>query len=214
MPDEPETGEVLYQTGVESFWSGVGSAYITFEENDVFKVNVNAGSGYSAWLTGTWSMSGETLTLTAEWEEGDTLTSLDGTVSGQPKTYALTDKAYSIGVNLPSAGTITFTLDMDEESVTYTVNYMLNDGTSTVYDSSQIKGNPQEAYISVAPADPTRDGYYFAGWQTKAEITDADIVNGVSKYLWMFGTKLSETGTAKYAQMTDAEKETRQITMA
>lgn len=54
-------------------------------------------------------------------------------------------------------------------------------------------------------------GYHFAGWQTKAEITENDIVNGVSKYLWLFGDKLSTTGVAKFNAMSDADKEARKI---
>lgn len=209
---EPEPSEgVLYQTGVVSFWGGVGSAYITFEEGNAFNVNVNAGGGYSSWLTGTWSMEGDTLTLTAEWAEGDTSTSLADAVSGQSKTYALTEKAYTISVNLPSAGTIDFVLDMDEDSVTYTVRYMTNYGDNEVYETAQIKGNPAAAYIAAAPAEPTREGYHFAGWQTKQTITQADIVNGVSKYLWLFGEKLSETGKAKFSQMSEQDKAARGI---
>ena len=88
---------------------------------------------------------------------------------------------------------------------------MLNDNTSTVYETAEIKGNPEEAYITAAPATPMREGYHFAGWQTKAEITENDIVNGVSKYLWLFGDKLSTTGVAKFNAMSDADKEARGI---
>lgn len=65
-PDAPEAQEdTIYQTGVETFWVGVGKAYITFEYAEepetpeegaiygyVFNVNVDSGDGYSSWLTG------------------------------------------------------------------------------------------------------------------------------------------------------------------
>ena len=61
---------VIYQTDVESFWVGVGHAYMSFEYVEeaaegelsgyVFKVNVDAGDGYSAWLSGTYVLEEET----------------------------------------------------------------------------------------------------------------------------------------------------------
>lgn len=222
----------LYQTPVQSFWSGIGNAYITFESADgkqTFNVNVNSGDGYSSWLSGSWTIAENAdgtfgdLTLTATFETGENSTYLADAKSGEAKVYKLADGKYTIGVNLPSAGTINFTLDpvkdaLDDSKVTYTVKYMLNAGdTTTLYTyegfdgTQEITGAPDEAYISAAPTAPTREGYHFAGWQTKAEITEADIVNGVSKYLWMFGQKLSETGIAKFGQMTEEEKEGRAI---
>lgn len=222
----------LYQTPVQSFWAGIGNAYITFESKDgeqIFNVNVNAGDGYSSWLSGSWTIVENAdgtfgdLTMTATWEAGDNATSLADATSGEAKVYKLDGGKYTIGVNLPSAGTINFTLDpvkdaVDDSKVTYTVKYMLNAGdTTTLYTyegfngTQEITGAPEEAYIAAAPTAPTREGYHFAGWQTKSEITSADIVNGVSKYLWLFGQKLSDTGVAKFATMTDAEKESRDI---
>lgn len=228
-PPEAKDGTV-YQTPVQSFWAGIGNAYITFEKVDgeqVFNVNVNAGDGYSAWLSGTWTIE-ETdgkfgnLTLTATFETGDSATYLADAQSGVAKVYQLVDGKYTIGVNLPSAGTINFTLDPVADSleskVTYTVRYVLNaDDSETLYTyegftgEEQIVGTPDEAYIAAAPTAPTRDGYHFAGWQTKATIGEDDIVNGVSKYLWLFGQKLSETGVAKFGTMSDADKQARDI---
>lgn len=231
--DPPEAKEgTLYQTPVQSFWAGIGNAYITFESADgkqTFNVNVNAGDGYSAWLSGTWTIAENAdgtfgdLTLTATFETGDNATYLADAKSGEAKVYKLVDGKYTIGVNLPSAGTINFTLDpvkdaVDDSKVTYTVKYMLNAGdTTTLYTyegfngTQEITGAPEEAYIAAAPTAPTREGYHFAGWQTKAEITENDIVNGVSKYLWLFGDKLSTTGVAKFNAMSDADKEAREI---
>lgn len=119
-PDTPEATEgTIYQTGVETFWVGIGKAYMTFEYTDgqyVFNVNVDAGDGYSSWLSGSWELEYEDnvygdLTLTAEWQEGDNSTYLADATSGAPKTYTLSNSKYTIGVVLPSAGTINFTLD-------------------------------------------------------------------------------------------------------
>ncbi len=192
----PEPGEALYTSNVASIYSGQGSAYLALEDGGVFNVYVTFGGSTSSWLAGTWSMENEVLTVTPS--------------DGATVTCPLTDKAYTVKLSLPGAE-VDFIIDMDEDSVTYTVNYMLNDGTSTVYNTAEIKGNPQEAYITAAPAAPTLEGYHFAGWQTKAEITEADIVNGVSKYMWFFGQKLSTTGIAKYNAMTEEQKEEHAI---
>lgn len=132
-PDAPEAQEgTIYQTGVETFWVGVGKAYMTFEyaeepetpEEDtlygyVFNVNVDSGDGYSSWLAGNWELSEDesTLTLTATWEEGDNSTYLADATSGQAKTYTAENGEFTIGVNLPSAGTINFTLNLEEDKM-------------------------------------------------------------------------------------------------
>ena len=132
-PDAPEAQEgTIYQTGVETFWVGVGKAYMTFEYAEepetpeegaiygyVFNVNVDAGDGYSSWLTGSWELLEDesTLTLTATWEEGENSTYLADATSGQAKTYTAENGEFIIGVNLPSAGTINFTLNLEEDKV-------------------------------------------------------------------------------------------------
>ena len=208
----PEPGEALYTSNAASIFGGMGSAYMALEEGGKFNVYVTFGGSTSSWLSGTWNIEQDVLTLTASWDaSGNGATTLEGAESGKPESYPLADKAYTVAVNVGGAGAVDLVFDMDENSVTYTINYMLNDGTSTVHATAEIKGNPEEAYITAAPVAPTREGYHFAGWQTKAEITENDIVNGVSKYLWLFGDKLSTTGVAKFNAMSDADKEARKI---
>lgn len=124
---------VIYQTSVESFWVGVGHAYMTFEYVEeaeegelsgyVFKVNVDAGDGYSAWLSGNYVLEEENgtfgdLTLTASWDaSSESPTTLDGTTPGVAKTYSLEDGVYTIGVGIPSAGAIDFELDPVNDKV-------------------------------------------------------------------------------------------------
>lgn len=132
-PDTPESQEgTIYQTGVETFWVGIGKAYMTFDyieesetpEEDtlygyVFNVNVDSGDGYSSWLDGSWELSEDesSLTLTATWEEGDNSTYLADATSGQAKTYTAADGEFTIGVVLPSAGTINFNLNLEDDKV-------------------------------------------------------------------------------------------------
>ncbi len=135
-PAAPQVKEgEIYRTETETFWVGVGSAYISFSYRDapdekdaavygyVFEVQVNSGGGYSSWLTGTWSLEEENgtykdLILTATWDDtAENQTTLADAESGVAKTYGLKDGKYTIGVNLPSAGTIDFTLDPVEDKV-------------------------------------------------------------------------------------------------
>lgn len=120
----PEKKEgVLYQSEVESFWVGIGKAYITLEHitepqtpeegklyGNVFNVIVSADSGktYSSWLSGTWEIENDVLTINATWQDGDKSTSLADATSGQDKAYTKQDGKFTIGVNLPSAGTKNF----------------------------------------------------------------------------------------------------------
>lgn len=135
-PEKPKDGSI-YQTSSKSFWSGTGSAYLSFDyleepENKsaddtklygyVFYVMVSypGSDGYESWLTGTWELA-ETngtygdLTLTATWEEGKT--SLVDAVSGEPKTYSNVDGKYTITVHIDSADDFDFTLDPVNDKV-------------------------------------------------------------------------------------------------
>lgn len=77
---------------------------------NVFNVIVSADSGktYSPWLSGTWKIENDVLTLTATWQEGDKSTMLANATSGQDKIYTKQDGKFTIGVKLPSAGMIDF----------------------------------------------------------------------------------------------------------
>lgn len=90
----------------------------------------------------------------------------------------------------------------DDESFTYwTTGWDSKKKSSTVtYPATD------DAYIlgDDVPV-PTRKGYYFAGWQTKPVVTDADIVNGVSKYQMFFDKKISDLGEGAIKTKSDKE---------
>lgn len=120
--DDKNSDEITYTTDVESFWVGIGKAYLTFSDNEkdgkVFAINVNSGDGYGAWVTGTWDLdeSKGILTITANWDESsDTATKLTDGTSGEPMTYEVKDGKYEIPVTLPSAEA-TFTLDPETDA--------------------------------------------------------------------------------------------------
>ena len=130
-PEEPQvTEDAIYVTEAKSFWAGVGSGYLSFEYKEepaepvegerygyVFHVMVDSGDGYSSYMSGNWELEGEegsygTLSLTGYWDESiENPTMLDGAESGAAKTYEPTDGKYTIGVSIPSAGVLDFTLD-------------------------------------------------------------------------------------------------------
>lgn len=131
-PAEPEPQEgVLYQTEAQEFWLGFGKAYITFEYvtepeipeegktyGYVFNVFVSAlGDPYSSWLTGTWKLENGKLTLNATWGDEDNATKLADAVSGEDKVYEDESQVFEIGIEMPSAGTITFTFDPEVDAV-------------------------------------------------------------------------------------------------
>ena len=68
-----------------------------------------------------------------------------------------------------------------------------------------------DAYLDVTLPNPVREGYYFAGWQTRPNVTDDDMVNGVSPYLWMLGQKASIVGQVQIENSPAAEIEARQL---
>ena len=68
-----------------------------------------------------------------------------------------------------------------------------------------------DAYLDVSLPDPTREGYWFAGWQTRPDVTEADLVNGVSPYLWLMGQKLSFVGQGQVEISAAEEIEERQL---
>ena len=68
-----------------------------------------------------------------------------------------------------------------------------------------------DAYLDVTLPNPVREGYYFAGWQTRPDVTEDDMVNGVSPYLWMLGQKASIVGQVQIENSPVAEIEARQL---
>jgi len=68
-----------------------------------------------------------------------------------------------------------------------------------------------DAYLDVSLPDPKREGYYFAGWQTRPDVKSEDLVNGVSPYLWIMGQKLSFVGQGQVEISSVEEIEARQL---
>ncbi len=161
----PSAGDsTIYQTKSESFWSGFGSAYMTFdyiaepeqkEEGKlygyVFNVKVKNEGEWQSWLSGKWEMnSDETeLTLTAWWDNDDM--SLRGATSGQPKTYTLSNGVFKISVNLPSASDTVFTLNPKTDKVG-------ESSTPTPPCTEHVDTNPKDGKCDKCGADMPGQG--------------------------------------------------------
>lgn len=129
-----EEGEI-YRTPVETFWAGIGKAYISFQhieepENktaddtelygDVFYVMVSSGESFDPWLDGNYNLdeANSTLTLNATWDDSDeNATKLTDAQSGVDKVYKAENGEYKISVDLPGAATVVFTFNPQTDKV-------------------------------------------------------------------------------------------------
>ena len=68
-----------------------------------------------------------------------------------------------------------------------------------------------DAYLDVVIPNPVREGYYFAGWQTRPVVNEEDLMNGVSPYLWMLGQKASILGQVQIENSPAEEVAARQL---
>lgn len=67
-----------------------------------------------------------------------------------------------------------------------------NDGSGKVLDTLSVKA--EDALTEEQLPIPERKGYYFAGWQTRSEVTEDDLIGGVSKYMYYAGDSKSPAG--------------------
>lgn len=141
------------------------------------------------------------------WYDGDILAGQAGQSYTPDESVELTAKWNEV----ESDYTVRYVLNAENTTDLYTYPADSASGTAAFNGTVTVTGMPSEAYISAAPTAPTREGYHFAGWHTEADIGEEDIVHGVSKYLWMFGEKLSVTGKSKLESMSDELIEQRQI---
>lgn len=92
-----------------------------------------------------------------------------------------------------------------KDDVKIEVSFDVNDGSGDVLSKVMVEANGHVATEDL-PEVPTREDYYFAGWQTRPEITEDDLVGGVSKYLYYAGESKSMAGiwNQEYVSVVDA----------
>ncbi len=155
-----EDGEI-YRTKTESFWAGIGKAYISFQykeepENkasddtelygDVFYIMVSSGEGYDPWLSGNYKLDEENgkLMMKASWDEtAENQTKLADAKSGEEKIYTAENGEFKIPVELPSAN-VTFILNPATDkvgSLTPAVDEDKNTDAEKTSDENENTGN-------------------------------------------------------------------------
>ncbi len=104
------------------------------------------------------------------------------------------------------AATLTVTFDLnttpdttDNETYIYTATGY-NEYWQPVTEEKEAVFTTEDGVLAVDLPVPTREGWYFAGWQTRPVVTADDLINGVSPYLWMPGHKASAFGQAMQAE--------------
>ena len=103
-----------------------------------------------------------------------------------------------------AALTVTFDLNTtpdttDNETYIYTAAGY-NEYWQPVTEEKEAVFTTEDGVLAVDLPVPTREGWYFAGWQTRPVVTADDLINGVSPYLWMPGHKASPFGQAMQAE--------------
>ena len=168
----PETGMELYD--LADFWLG---CHVNINADNTFTVayDYNAENSGIVSLTGTWERVSDTeLSLKPE--------------SGDPISVTLADNVWSCEVKEPNTGTVCHPkLEAGEPApaaetalvpakVTYSITYTDADGI--VYQTIETTDVSALPEIKL----PTKEGYAFAGWQTRPNVTKEDLILGVSPY--------------------------------
>ncbi|MDD6664780.1 MAG: Ig-like domain-containing protein [Eubacterium coprostanoligenes] len=140
----------LYRTPVfHGIYSGiVGDAYISFMGNGDFKVYVDAGDGYSPWITGKWSLNSDNTKLTLT-QKGSGDAGLTGAKADTPKTYTAKNGEFSIDAYFPSGGKATFSLKPSRDKVS-------SDSSSS--SKPQSPSNPTKPTTPSTPEKPAEAG--------------------------------------------------------
>lgn len=99
-----------------------------------------------------------------------------------------------------------------KDDVKIEVSFDVNDGSGDMLSKVTVEANGHVATENL-PEVPTREDYYFAGWQTRPEITEDDLVGGVSKYLYYAGESKSMAGiwNQEYVSIVDAAAQIENI---
>ena len=166
----PEEGMELYE--LADFWLGC-------------HVNINADGTYAVAYDYNEENAG-IVSDTGVWERVSDTELVLKSDSGAEIPVILAEGKWSCEVTEPNTGTVCHpsieaggsaaAAPAQPETVTYLIVY--TDAEGTVY------GTVETTDASVVPETeiPTKEGYVFAGWQTRPEVTKEDLVYGVSPY--------------------------------
>ena len=165
----PETGMELYD--LADFWLG---CHVNINADNTFTVAYDYSAEYMGITaqSGVWERAGDTeLTLHPEGGEDIPVTLVNGVWSCEvkdPNTQTVCHPKLEVGEPAPTAESA--------QPVTYTVIY--TDAEGIVYQTVET------ADASALPEAeiPVKEGFHFAGWQTRPNVTRDDLILGVSPY--------------------------------
>ena len=166
----PEDGMELYD--LADFWLG---CHVYINADNTFAVAYDFGGGNDGieMDSGAWERVSDT-EITLHAASGDIAVTLaDGKWScevTEPNTGTVCHPSIEVGE------TVAQPAEQQAETVTYMVVYTEADGT--------YYGAVETTDASVIPEieAPTKEGYLFAGWQTRPDVTKDDLILGVSPY--------------------------------
>ncbi|MBR1812607.1 MAG: glycoside hydrolase family 3 C-terminal domain-containing protein [Lachnospiraceae bacterium] len=168
---KPETGMELYE--LADFWLG---CHVKINADNTFSVayDYNAENSGIVSLTGTWERVSETeLTLKPETGDPIAVTLADGAWScevTEPNTQTKCHPKTEVGNAEPADTPVV------PESKTYTVIYTDKEGV----EYARVETTDASALPEVEI--PVKEGFTFAGWQTRPDVSKADLILGVSPY--------------------------------
>ena len=166
----PETGMELYD--LADFWVG---CHVAINADGTFTIAYDYSEEYAGIVnaSGTWERIGDTeLVLHSEGGEDISVTLADGAWSCEvkdPNTQTVCHPKQEVG-ETTSAETAS------GEAVTWTVQYLDSDGTVLATAETTDASALPEVEI------PVKEGFRFAGWQTRPNVTKEDLILGVSPY--------------------------------
>ena len=167
----PETGMELYD--LADFWLG---CHVCLSADNTFKVIYDYGgdnNGIES-MAGTWERISETeLSLKPENSDPVSVTLADGVWSceiTEPNTYTVCHPKLDVGETTTPAE------NAPQEAITYTVQYVDADGT--VFATVETTDTSALPEVEI----PEKEGFKFAGWQTRPNVVKSDLILGVSPY--------------------------------
>ena len=165
----PETGMELYD--LADFWLG---CHVAINADGTFTVAYDYSEEYKGIeaQSGAWERVSDTeLTLHPESGEDIAVTLANGVWSCEvkdPNTQTVCHPKLEVGEPAPTAESA--------QPVTYTVIY--TDAEGIVYQTVETADASALPEVEI----PVKEGFHFAGWQTRPNVTRNDLILGVSPY--------------------------------
>ena len=168
----PENGMELYD--LADYWLG---CHVAINADGTFSVayDYNAENSGIVSMTGTWTRVSDTeLTLTPDGGEAFPVTLADNVWSCEVKE-ANTGTLCHPKLEVPAAEAAA-AAPAEPEKAAWTITYADADGT--VYQTIETTDTSVLPEVEI----PVKEGFAFAGWQTRPNVTKADLILGVSPY--------------------------------